>query len=104
MPTASTFDTALPEIMPNSAEPTTAILADAAAEAPHRRHGEVGEEIGAAGARQHLAQDRERNDDQHGDLQDRADHAVHVEADVGDQALGRRPSGSGSRRGRNGLM
>ena len=28
MPTASTFDTALPEIMPNSAEPTTAILAE----------------------------------------------------------------------------
>ncbi len=27
MPTASTFDTALPEIIPNSAEPTTAILA-----------------------------------------------------------------------------
>ena len=28
MPTASTFDTALPEIIPNSAEPTTAILAE----------------------------------------------------------------------------
>ena len=27
IPTASTFDTALPEIMPNSAEPTTAIFA-----------------------------------------------------------------------------
>ena len=27
MPTASTFDTALPEIMPNKAEPTTAIFA-----------------------------------------------------------------------------
>ena len=26
-PTASTFDTALPEIMPNRAEPTTAIFA-----------------------------------------------------------------------------
>ena len=28
MPTASTFDTALPEIIPNSPEPTTAILAE----------------------------------------------------------------------------
>ena len=27
IPTASTFDTALPEIIPNKAEPTTAILA-----------------------------------------------------------------------------
>ena len=34
MPTASTFDTALPEIMPNSAEPTTAILAAP----PRNRH------------------------------------------------------------------
>src|SRR5882757_6848659 len=72
MPTASTFDTALPEIMPNSAEPTTAILA-----APPRNL--------------HIAEDGVGDDHQHGDLKDRADHAVHVEADVGDHALGRDP-------------
>ena len=97
MPTASTFDTALPEIMPNSAEPTTAILAGAAAEAAHGRHGDVGEEVGAAGARQHLAEDRERDHDQHRHLQDRADDAVDVEAEVDDEPLRRDRSGSGSR-------
>src|SRR5882724_4278401 len=59
-PTASTFDTA---------------------EAPHRRHCQVREEIRAAGARQHLAENRERDHHQHGDLQDRADHAVHVRSE-----------------------
>jgi hypothetical protein len=80
MPTASTFETALPEIIPNKAEPTTAIL-----EAAHGRHGNVGEEIGAAGARQDLAEDRERNHDQHRDLEDRADDAVDVEPDIDDE-------------------
>ena len=93
MPTASTFDTALPEIMPNSAEPTTAILAAPPRNLPHRRHGEIGEEIRAAGARQHLAEDGVGDHHQHGDLKDRADHAVHVEADVGDHAFGRDPAG-----------
>ena len=64
-------------------------LAGAAAETAHGRHGDVGEEVGAAGARQHLAQDRERDHDQHRHLQDRADDAVDVEAEVDDQPLGR---------------
>ena len=93
MPTASTFETALPEIMPNSAGAHHRDLGRAAAETAHGRHRDVGEEIGAAGARQHLAEDRERNHDQHGDCEDRADHAVDVEAEIGDQPLRRDPAG-----------
>ena len=68
-------------------------LGGAAAESPHSRHGEIGEEIRAAGARQHLAEDGVGDHHQNGDLKDRADHAVHVEADVGDHAFGRNPAG-----------
>ncbi len=68
-------------------------LGGAAAEAAHRRHGDVGEEIGAAGARQHLAQDGERDDDQHRYRQDRADDAVDVEPVVDDQPFRRDVAG-----------
>ena len=68
-------------------------LGRAAAEAAHRRHGDVGEKIGAAGAGQHLAHDGERDHDQHCHRQDRADHAVGVEAEVGDHPLRRHPAG-----------
>ena len=97
MPTASTLDTALPEIMPNRAGADHRDLGGAAAEAAHRRHGEVGEEFGAAGARQHLAQDGERNHDQHRHREDRADDAVDVEPEIDDEPLAARRSGSGNR-------
>ena len=45
-----------------------------------------------AGARQHLAENGERDHHQHGNLQDRADHAVDVEAEIGDEPLGRDPA------------
>ena len=98
MPTASTFDTALPEIMPNSAEPTTAILAAPPRKPPHRRHCEVGEEVRAAGARQHLAEDRERDDDQHGDLRGSSRSCRSRRGRRRRPCARARPSGSGNRR------
>ncbi len=67
-------------------------LRRAAAEAAHGRHRDVREEIGAAGAGQHLAEDGERDHHEDGDLQDGADHAVDVEAKVSDEPLGRDPA------------
>ncbi len=93
MPTASTFDDRAAGDHAEQRRADHRDLGGAAAEAAHRRHREIGEEVGAAGARQHLAQDRERDDDQHRHPQDRADHAVDVEAEVDDQPLGRDRAG-----------
>ena len=68
MPTASTLVTALAR---NHAEESRADDRDfcrAAAEATHRRHRDIGEEVSAAGARQYLAEDRERDNDKNRDL------------------------------------
>ena len=77
-------------------------LGRAAAIAPHRRACEIGEKIGAAGARQHLPHDGERDHHQHRDRDDRADDAVGIEPEIDDQPLGRdicgwrnRPADSG---------
>ena len=76
MPTAThVADTRAPEIMPNSAEPTTAILAAPPRKWPIADIARSAKKSRAAGARQHLSHDRERNDDQHGDAEERADHA-----------------------------
>ena len=67
-------------------------LRRAAAEAAHGGHRDIREEIGAASAGQHLAEDGERDHHENGDLQDRPDHAVDVEAEVGDEPLRRDPA------------
>ena len=49
--------------------------------------------MGAPGAAEHLAHERERHHDQDRDAEKRADHAVHVESEINQQALGRDRTG-----------
>src|SRR6476646_1656473 len=92
MPTASTLATALPEIIPNSAEPNTAILA-----APPRKFPiaaiERSEKKSTPPVRQHLAQNRERDHDDNGYLQDRPDRAIDIETEIDHQPFRRYVTG-----------
>ena len=93
MPTASTLLTALPEIMPNSAEPTTAILA-----APPRKRPMADIEISAKKSAppvraEDLAENREGDHDHDRDLQNRSDRTVDVEAEIDDHTLRRDVAG-----------